>query len=107
MTTHLRSQPEVARGVIMAATASPLSDTRTGHTMNLNRLDLNLLVALDVLLCERSITHAAERLNLSPSATSGALARLRLYFDDELLTQIGRRMMPTPLGESLQASVRD
>jgi len=76
-------------------------------TMNLNRLDLNLLVALDVLLSERSITHAAERLNLSPSATSGALARLRTFFDDELLTQIGRRMAPTPLGESLQASVRE
>jgi LysR family nod box-dependent transcriptional activator len=75
--------------------------------MNLNRLDLNLLVALDVLLSERSITHAAERLNLSPSATSGALARLRVYFDDELLTQIGRRMVPTPLGESLETSVRD
>jgi LysR family nod box-dependent transcriptional activator len=76
-------------------------------TMNLNRLDLNLLVALDVLLTERSITHAAEKLNLSPSATSGALARLRTYFDDEILTQIGRRMAPTPLGESLAASVRD
>jgi LysR family nod box-dependent transcriptional activator len=76
-------------------------------TMNLNRLDLNLLVALDALLSERSITHAAERLNLSPSATSGALARLRTFFGDELLTQIGRRMAPTPLGESLQASVRD
>jgi LysR family transcriptional regulator, nod-box dependent transcriptional activator len=75
--------------------------------MNLNRLDLNLLVALDALLTERSITHAAERLNLSPSATSGALARLRVYFDDELLTQIGRRMVPTPLGESLQTSVRE
>jgi len=75
--------------------------------MNLNRLDLNLLVALDVLLNERSITRAAEKLNLSPSATSGALARLRDYFDDELLTQIGRRMAPTPLGESLQGSVRD
>jgi LysR family nod box-dependent transcriptional activator len=78
-----------------------------GRSMNLNRLDLNLLVALDALLTERSITHAAERLNLSPSATSGALARLREFFDDELLTQIGRRMAPTPLGESLQASVRD
>jgi LysR family transcriptional regulator, nod-box dependent transcriptional activator len=75
--------------------------------MNLSRLDLNLLVALDVLLAERSITRAAGRLNLSPSATSGALARLRTYFDDELLTQIGRRMAPTPLGESLQSSVRD
>lgn len=75
--------------------------------MNLNRLDLNLLVALDALLAERSITKAGQRLHLSPSATSGALARLRDYFGDELLSQIGRRMVPTPLGESLQASVRD
>lgn len=75
--------------------------------MNLNRLDLNLLVALDALLTERSITHAAERLHLSPSATSGSLSRLRDYFGDELLTQIGRRMVPTPLGESLQGRVRD
>jgi LysR family transcriptional regulator, nod-box dependent transcriptional activator len=75
--------------------------------MNLRRLDLNLLVALDALLTECNITHAAERLHLSPSATSGALARLREYFGDELLTQIGRRMVPTPLGESLQTAVRD
>ena len=75
--------------------------------MNLNRLDLNLLVALDVLLDERSITNAAERLNLSPSATSGALARLRTFFEDELLTQVGRRMVLTPLGESLAGRVRD
>jgi LysR family transcriptional regulator, nod-box dependent transcriptional activator len=80
---------------------------RRRAAMNLNRLDLNLLVALDALLTERSITHAGERLHLSPSATSGALARLRDYFDDELLTQIGRRMVPTPLGESLQGAVRD
>jgi LysR family transcriptional regulator, nod-box dependent transcriptional activator len=78
-----------------------------GRLMNFNRLDLNLLVALDVLLSERSITRAAERLSLSPSATSGALARLRTYFGDDLLTQVGRRMLPTPLGESLQSSVRD
>jgi DNA-binding transcriptional LysR family regulator len=75
--------------------------------VNLNRLDLNLLVALDALLAERSITHAAERLNLSPSATSGALARLRVFFEDELLTQVGRRMVPTPLGETLAGRVRD
>jgi DNA-binding transcriptional LysR family regulator len=75
--------------------------------MNLNRLDLNLLVALDALLTDRSITRASERLHLSPSATSGALARLRTYFSDELLTQIGRRMVPTPLGETLQGPVRD
>ena len=76
-------------------------------TVNLGHLDLNLLVALDALLTEQSITRAAGRLHLSPSATSGALSRLREYFGDELLTQVGRRMVPTPLGESLQSGVRD
>ena len=75
--------------------------------MRFNRLDLNLLVALDALLTDRSITKASERLNLSPSATSNALARLREYFDDELLVQVGRRMEPTPRAESLQEAVRD
>lgn len=75
--------------------------------MKLNALDLNLLVALDALLTEQSITRAGERLHLSPSATSGALGRLRNFFGDELLTQIGRRMVPTPLGETLQEQVRD
>ena len=93
--------------MMAAGNSTSIAARRAISAMNLNRLDLNLLVALDVLLTERSITHAAEHLNLSPSATSGALARLRVFFDDELLTQIGRRMAPTPLGESLQASVRD
>jgi LysR family nod box-dependent transcriptional activator len=75
--------------------------------MRFNKLDLNLLVALDVLLNERSITRAAERLHLSVSATSNALGRLREYFDDELLLQVGRKMELTPRAESLQAPVRD
>lgn len=75
--------------------------------MRFNRLDLNLLVALDALLTECSITRAADRLNLSPSATSNALARLRDYFDDELLVQVGRRMEPTPRAQGLQEAVRD
>lgn len=69
--------------------------------MRLNRLDLNLLVALDALLTERSITRAAMRIHLSQPATSGALARLREYFGDELLVRVGSEMRPTPLGESL------
>ena len=77
------------------------------ETMNLKHLDLNLLVTLDVLLTERNITRGAALLKLSPSATSDALARLRSYFDDQLLTRIGRQMVLTPLGESLQSSVRD
>jgi LysR family nod box-dependent transcriptional activator len=74
---------------------------------SLRHLDLNLLIALDALLEEQSITAAGKRLHLSPSATSGALARLRDYFSDELLTQIGRRMVLTPLGELLRSSVRE
>jgi DNA-binding transcriptional LysR family regulator len=74
--------------------------------MRFKRLDLNLLVALDVLLVERSITRAAKRLNLSQSATSGVLSRLREYFEDELLTQVGRNMVLTPLAESLADPVR-
>ena len=46
-------------------------------------------------------------LNLSPSATSNALNRLREYFDDELLVQVGRRMEPTPRAQGLQDAVRD
>jgi len=75
--------------------------------MRLNRLDLNLLVALDALLTERSITRAAERLHLTPSALSSALSRLRDYFEDELLVQVGRKMEPTPRAEALHDAVRD
>ena len=75
--------------------------------MRFNKLDLNLLVALDAMLTERSVIRAATRLNLSPSATSNALARLRDYFDDELLVQVGRKMELTPRAEGLRDAVRD
>ncbi|WP_417315813.1 LysR family transcriptional regulator [Cycloclasticus pugetii] len=75
--------------------------------MRFKKLDLNLLVALDILLEERSITKTAERLSMSPSAVSNSLSRLRDYFEDDLLTQIGRRMVITPLGENLQSQVRN
>lgn len=64
--------------------------------MRFKGLDLNLLVALDVLLEERSVSRAAKRLYLSQPAMSAALKRLREYFNDELLTQTGKRMVPTP-----------
>jgi len=75
--------------------------------MRFNRLDLNLLVALDALLSEQSITRASRRLNLSQSATSGVLARLRDYFKDELLMPSGRNLVLTPLALSLMEPVRD
>ena len=69
--------------------------------MRFHGLDLNLLVALDALLTHQNVTRAAEQLNLSQSALSGALARLREHFDDELVVPIGRRMEPTPLARTL------
>ncbi len=75
--------------------------------MRFNKLDLNLLVALDALLSERNITRAAQRIHLSQSAMSNALGRLREHFDDELLVQVGRRMAPTPRADVLREAVRD
>lgn len=74
--------------------------------MRLDRLDLNLLIALDALLQERGVSLAADRLNLSQSATSGALARLREYFGDDLLVLHGRSMALTPRAETLVDPVR-
>jgi len=75
--------------------------------MRFNKLDLNLLVALDALLLENSISRAAERVHLSQGAMSNALARLREHFDDELLVAVGRRMEPTPRAQALAPIVRD
>ncbi|GAA3756989.1 LysR family transcriptional regulator [Salinactinospora qingdaonensis] len=58
---------------------------------------LNLLVALDALLTERSVTRAADRLHLSQPALSGSLARLRRHFNDEILTRSGNSYELTPL----------
>src|SRR5215813_3546817 len=60
------------------------------------RPDLNLLVTLDVLLAEGSVARAAQRLRLSPSAMSRALARLRKATGDPLLVRAGRGLVPTP-----------
>lgn len=69
--------------------------------MHFKGLDLNLLVVLNVLLEEKNTTRAGERLRLSQPAVSGALARLREYFNDELLTPVGRQLALTPLAQSL------
>jgi LysR family nod box-dependent transcriptional activator len=75
--------------------------------MNFRGLDLNLLVAMDALLTYKSTTRAGERIFLSQPAVSGALARLRAFFDDELLVQVGNRMVLTPLAEDLAIPVRE
>lgn len=63
--------------------------------MRFKGLDLNLLVALDALLEEQSVSRAAERLHLSQPAMSAALGRIRDYFDDPILNLHGKRMVPT------------
>ncbi|MBI3688085.1 MAG: LysR family transcriptional regulator [Actinobacteria bacterium] len=70
------------------------------------RPDLNLLVTLDVLLDEGSVTRAGERLRLSPSAMSRALARLRRTTGDPLLVRAGRGLVPTPRALELRERVR-
>jgi DNA-binding transcriptional LysR family regulator len=71
----------------------------------MSRPDLNLLVTLDVLLAEGSVARAAQRLRLSPSAMSRALARLRETTGDPLLVRAGRGLVPTPRALALRERV--
>lgn len=71
----------------------------------MSRPDLNLLVTLDVLLAEGNVARAAKRLNLSPSAMSRALARLRDTTGDPLLVRAGRGLVPTPRALELRERV--
>lgn len=64
--------------------------------MDIRNVDLNLLVVLDTLLRVRSVSRAAEALDLSQPAVSFALARLRKMFDDPLFVRASRSMQPTP-----------
>ena len=73
---------------------------------NLRRLDLNLLVTLDVLLSEHNVTRAAERLNFSQPSVSVHLAKLRDIFGDPLLLPGPRGMRPTARAESLREPLR-
>lgn len=70
------------------------------------RIDLNLLVAFLVLMEERSVSRAAQRLYLGQPAVSGALARLRELFDDPLLVRGRLGMQPTPRALQLEARLR-
>ncbi|MEQ8824562.1 MAG: LysR family transcriptional regulator [Filomicrobium sp.] len=74
--------------------------------INLARIDLNLLVAFDALLTERSVTKAATRVGLGQSAMSHNLARLRQLFDDELFVRSSDGMNPTPRALALADRIR-
>ena len=71
--------------------------------MRFERFDPNLLVAPDALIEERSVSLAARRLCLSKPAVSGALGRLRDYFQDDLLVSVRRQMVLMPKAEALPA----
>src|SRR5438105_2844544 len=72
----------------------------------MTEIDFNLLTALDVLLAERSVTGAARRLRLSPSAMSRTLSRLRKVMGDPVLVPAGRNLVPTPHAEAIAEQVR-
>lgn len=72
----------------------------------LHRVDLNLLVALDALLAQRSVTRAAEQLCVGQPAMSATLGRLRRLFDDPLLVRDGRGLVPTTFASSIAGPVR-
>ncbi|MCD2172371.1 LysR substrate-binding domain-containing protein [Rhizobium sp. C4] len=75
--------------------------------MRFKNLDLNLLVALDTLIRVRNVSRAADEMFITQSAMSNALGRLRDYFDDPLLIQVGRTMELSPLAASLEPSLRE
>jgi LysR family nod box-dependent transcriptional activator len=73
--------------------------------MRLDGFDLNLLIAFDALVDERSVTKAAQRLNMTQSAMSASLKRLREALGDPILAQHGKAMTPTPHALALAPDV--
>lgn len=74
--------------------------------MNVSRVDLNLLVYLEVLLRERNVTRAAEELGISQPAMSNSLRRLRDLFSDPILVRTSSGMVPTDRAIELQPLIR-
>ncbi len=73
----------------------------------LGRIDLNLFRLFEVIYRERNLTRAAAVLNLSQSAVSHALNRLREQLDDQLFVREGRGVVPTPLAKQLAPGIED
>ena len=76
-------------------------------TRRLSRIDLNLLVAFQVLLEEQNVSKAADRLYITQSAMSKTLARLRELFDDQLFTRSSHGMVPTPAAIQIHAKLEE
>jgi len=77
------------------------------HEVNLKKYDLNLLVALEVVLQEKHVTKSAERLNISQPAMSRTLTRLREMFDDRLLVRTPDGYIKTPRAERLETQLSE
>ncbi|MGR5360701.1 LysR family transcriptional regulator [Vibrio mediterranei] len=75
--------------------------------MNIARIDLNLLVYLDMLLRERNVTRAANQLGITQPAMSNGLRRLRDLFEDPLLVRTSEGMIPTERAQKLQPVIRN
>jgi DNA-binding transcriptional LysR family regulator len=76
-------------------------------TQELAKIDLNLLIALQILLEEKNVSRAAERLYITQPAMSKTLSRLRLVFDDPLFTRSSHGMQPTPRATGLASELAE
>ncbi len=74
--------------------------------MNISKIDLNLLIYLDVLLREKNVTRAAGQLNITQPAMSNGLKRLRSLFNDPILVRTSDGMVPTERARSLGPAIR-
>jgi DNA-binding transcriptional LysR family regulator len=74
-------------------------------SINLAAIDLNLLVAFEAMWLQRSVTGAAEQIQIGQPAMSAALSRLRVLFEDELFVRLGRQMQPTRKAQAIAPSV--
>jgi DNA-binding transcriptional LysR family regulator len=97
---------EMFTKLLISITRINIMNTWEGH-MRFKNLDLNLLVALDTLIRVRNVSRAADEMFITQSAMSNALGRLRDYFDDPLLIQVGRGMELSPLAVTLEQPLRD
>ena len=75
--------------------------------MRLDNFDLNLLVAFDILLQEKNVTKAAARAHVTQAAMSAQLKRLREAFQDEILAQQGKKMVPTPYALAMHPEITE
>ncbi|MGY4533327.1 LysR family transcriptional activator of mexEF-oprN operon [Pseudomonas sp. TE3786] len=76
------------------------------NRIDLRRVDLNLLIVFEMMMIERNVSRAAERLFLGQPAVSAALGRLRTLYNDPLFVRVGRSMEPTPRAIELESLLR-